>query len=72
MCPQKTDVKSPAELTGFQEAMAFMVDGVAGPFLERVIAGERGYVLLGRNILNRFMVLLDSPKGRLEMSESIP
>lgn len=52
--------------------MAFMVDGVAGPFLERVIAWERGYVLLGRTILNRFMALLDGPKGRLEMSDSIP
>jgi predicted aspartyl protease len=48
-------------------AAAVGIDGVLTPTVQRVIAWERDYALLGRDILNRLLVLMNGPERRLEV-----
>ena len=43
------------------------IEGVFGPTIQGVIASEKDYGLLGRDVLNSLVVILDGPNRQLEV-----
>ena len=48
-------------------AVALGLDGVLPPSIHRVVAWEKDYGLLGRDVLNKVVLLLHGPERRLEV-----
>ena len=48
-------------------AVTVNIEGVFGPTIQGVIAWEKDYGLLGRDVLNSLVVILDGPNRQLEV-----